>query len=130
MDFGAYTRSCQDAMELLPAELNESQFTKKKCFLFENSLVYDQKECLEMGLLSIWREGRIEKWLKWIFVSVIPFEHHVEALSAVEIRCDFCVFLSRGSMHVIKKKWLQDYCACIEESLCGNLKCNKLLRNS
>lgn len=114
-------------MELLPTELNESNFTKS-CYLLQNSLVYNQKECLEMELLSTWREGGIEKWLKWIFVSVIVLEHHFEALSAMEIGCDFCVFLSRGSIHTIKKS-LQDYQACTEESLCVNLNFN-LLNNS
>lgn len=45
--------SCQDARELLPTELNESQFTKKKCYLLKKSLGYDQNECLELALLSI-----------------------------------------------------------------------------
>lgn len=43
--------SCQDAMDSLPTELNDSHFTKS-CCLLQNSLVSDQKEHLEVELLS------------------------------------------------------------------------------
>lgn len=93
-------------MELLPTELSESHFTKS-CYLFQNSLVYDQRECLKMELLSTGREDRLEKWLKWIFVCVIAFEHLFEALTAIEIRYDFYIFLSRETVYITLKKFVR-----------------------